>query len=154
MEHSHLPQSTHDLVTFRQLTRKDAAAWYEYLSVPTVLEHTSWSLRSLDDLMPIFDSYESAEPSSQVRLAVILRDSGRLVGTVGFHSVSALNRTAELAYDLTPEIWGKGVGASICKSCTEWALSSLGIVRVQATVLESNARSIRVLEKCGFAREG
>jgi len=36
----------------------------------------------------------------------------------------------------------------------EWCFSYLGAVRVQATVLDSNTRSARVLEKCGFQCEG
>ncbi len=35
-----------------------------------------------------------------------------------------------------------------------WAHAHVGIARVQATVLDSNARSLRVLERCGFRREG
>ncbi|WP_425531288.1 GNAT family N-acetyltransferase [Metallibacterium scheffleri] len=42
----------------------------------------------------------------------------------------------------------------MCSALVSWAHSAASIVRVQATVLESNARSIAVLERCGFAREG
>jgi ribosomal-protein-alanine N-acetyltransferase len=37
---------------------------------------------------------------------------------------------------------------------TEWALTHAGLLRVQATVLTTNTRSVRVLERCGFDREG
>ena len=50
--------------------------------------------------------------------------------------------------------WGKGIGSAVCSALVSWAHSAASIVRVQATVLESNARSIAVLERCGFAREG
>ena len=35
-----------------------------------------------------------------------------------------------------------------------WAHEHAGMARIQATVLESNARSISVLERCGFELEG
>jgi ribosomal-protein-alanine N-acetyltransferase len=39
-------------------------------------------------------------------------------------------------------------------SVVGWGFQRLGLLRIQATVLESNERSIRVLERCHFAREG
>ena len=36
----------------------------------------------------------------------------------------------------------------------QWALRDLGYARIQATVLDTNQASLRVLERCGFQREG
>jgi RimJ/RimL family protein N-acetyltransferase len=35
-----------------------------------------------------------------------------------------------------------------------WGFGTRGYVRIQATTLETNAASARVLHKCGFEREG
>ena len=83
-----------------------------------------------------------------------LRSTDQLVGTAGFHTVIPQNRSAELAYDLSPTMWGKGIATSICSLLVDWAHSHVGLVRIQATVLDSNGRSARVLQKCGFEREG
>jgi [ribosomal protein S5]-alanine N-acetyltransferase len=85
---------------------------------------------------------------------VALRSSNELAGTAGFHTVSPQNATAEIAYDIAPPYWGKGIGSAVCSALVNWAHSAASIVRVQATVLESNARSVAVLERCGFQREG
>jgi RimJ/RimL family protein N-acetyltransferase len=37
---------------------------------------------------------------------------------------------------------------------TQWSYRALNLLRVQATVLETNRSSERVLQKCGFAYEG
>ncbi|MGK5061465.1 GNAT family N-acetyltransferase [Janthinobacterium sp. LB3P112] len=149
-----LPSCTHPLVTFRHLERSDAPAWYAYLADPAVVEHTSWNLRCIDDLQANFDDYASAQPSSSIRLAVVLREGGQLVGTIGFNAIFPQHRTAEIAYDLAPAVWGQGVATSIAASVVDWGFRRLGFLRIQATVLESNARSIRVLERCAFEREG
>jgi [ribosomal protein S5]-alanine N-acetyltransferase len=149
-----LPILHHDLVALRPLRRSDAAAWHAYLTLPEVFEHTSWNLRSVGDLASNFDSYESADPASQVRFAIVMRSDGALAGTIGFHTISRMDRTAEIAYDLAPAAWGKGIAAAACQAAVKWAYAHLGLLRVQATVLESNLRSMRVLEKCGFEREG
>ena len=154
MQAADLPVSTHPLVTLRRLARSDAPAWYAYLADPAVVEHTSWNLRSIDDLLPNFDAYASADPASPLRLAVVLREGGQLVGTIGYNAVSPQHRTAEIAYDLAPAVWGQGVASAIVTTVAEWGMQRLGLIRIQAAVLESNQRSIRVLERCLFEREG
>jgi RimJ/RimL family protein N-acetyltransferase len=42
----------------------------------------------------------------------------------------------------------------MCRAATEWAFRAKGWVRVQATTLEANVASQRVLQKCGFLLEG
>jgi ribosomal-protein-alanine N-acetyltransferase len=76
------------------------------------------------------------------------------VGTFGFHTVSGEHRSAELTYDLAPTHWGRGIATAAAKAFTTWAHESAGVARVQATVLQSNARSQAVLERAAFQREG
>ena len=89
-----------------------------------------------------------------MRLAVVLRDGGQLVGTIGLNAISPQLRTAEVANDQAPAVWGQGVATSVVNAVADWGFQRLGLLRIQATVLESNARSIRVLERCAFEREG
>jgi [ribosomal protein S5]-alanine N-acetyltransferase len=147
-----LPQSEHELVILRPLTPSDIPQWYEYLAMPAVFEHTSWNVQSPSELEHY--AAQSDLPSSLVRFAIAQRSSDQLVGTIGFHSVSPENRSAELAYDLAPDWWGKGIASEMCRVLVEWAHSQVGLLRVQATVLTSNNRSIEVLQRCGFKREG
>jgi RimJ/RimL family protein N-acetyltransferase len=128
-----------------QLT--DASAWYDYLCLPAVWQHTSWNVQQPDDLLPSLQAFASNLPDAPRRFAVIDNSSGRLAGTVGFHTVSALNRTAELAYDFHPDYWGRGLATAVAQAALQWALQEGHLHRVQATVLPSNLRSIRVIEK-------
>jgi len=137
-------------IALRQLERADRDAWYRYLSIPSVYEHTSWALNSSEDL----DPYESAANNSARRLAIVEIATQRLVGTIGFHTISDINRSAELAYDLCPTVWGKGLATATTLAIVDWAQKEYGFIRIQATVLTSNIRSARVLQKCGFQFEG
>ncbi|WP_269502902.1 GNAT family N-acetyltransferase [Burkholderia sp. IMCC1007] len=141
-------------LSLRQLERADLDAWYAYLSNPDVFRHTSWNLRSPDDLLPMFDNIESADPDSIRRLAIVDTASGALAGTVGLHTVSTVNRSAEIAYDLAPSHWGRGIASAVCEAVTAWAFAEGGFMRMQAVVLASNAGSARVLQKCGYRYEG
>lgn len=138
----------------RQLERSDLDSWLAYLTMPHVLENTSWAVTCSDDLLPLFASYEDQAPTSPRRLAIIDTGSGRLAGTIGFHTISDVNRSAEIAYDLAPAYWGRGIATAMCRALTEWSFVHLGYVRVQATILETNLRSERVLAKSLFSYEG
>lgn len=148
------PHCNHELFLLRPLRAADLPHWYAYLSLPEVYQHTSWNLRSADGLLPYLPDNEPATPSSRLRLAIALRSTDALIGTAGFHTVSPENRSAEIAYDLAPSMWGRGIASHVCASLTQWAHEQAGVARVQATTLESNARSARVLERCGYRREG
>jgi RimJ/RimL family protein N-acetyltransferase len=148
------PQSGYPGLSLRQLERGDLPSWYAYLSNSDVVRHTSWNLQSESDLLPMFDALDSESPSSIRRMAIISDLAGELVGTIGFHTVSDVNRTAEIAYDLAPDYWGKGIASAVCAAVTQWSFSALGFVRVQGTVLETNLSSARVLQKCRYRHEG
>ena len=154
MQFTSLPVSSHPDVLLRALEPADVPRWFAYLSQHKVFEHTSWDLRSADDLMRYADAVAARQPDTLVRFAIACRATNALIGTAGFHSVSSANRTAELAYDLSPAHWGRGIATAVGATLTEWALAQAGLQRVQATVLQSNQRSMRVLERCGFRREG
>ena len=154
MQFTALPQASHPAVVLRPIAAEDLDVWYAYLSMPIVFQHTSWKLSSPDDLAGYVLEAEPMTPLSRLRLAIALRSTGALVGTAGFHTVSAENRSAEIAYDLAPSVWGQGIASHMCAVLTAWAHSHVGLVRVQATVLDANLRSARVVERCGYLREG
>ena len=142
-----------DGLVLRPVELSDIPAWYEYLALPLVVEHTSWNLESAEDLRPLIESYNSDDPSTAIRFA-IQASEGTFVGTIGFHTISTTNRTAELAFDLHPSWWGRGIAASCCRAAVSWGFSERNFFRIQATALDTNAPSIRLLERCGFTFEG
>jgi ribosomal-protein-alanine N-acetyltransferase len=149
-----LPEAGHRLVAVRPIVAADVPVWFEYLSKPEVFEHTSWNVKAPDELLHYASALETSTLSSLLRLAIVDRTSDKLVGTIGFHSVSPENRSAEFAYDLAPAVWGKGIATHLCKVMVQWAHFHVGLTRVQATVLFSNDRSLKVLQRCDFEREG
>lgn len=68
--------------------------------------------------------------------------------------ISFANSRAEISYDLDPNFWGKGIMLRSIKAILKFSDYTLGIIRVQATVITTNERSIKVLDRCGFQREG
>lgn len=77
-----------------------------------------------------------------------------IIGTVGFNSYSVSNKRAEISYDLDYQYWGKGIMQKSLQLIIDFAFKKLNIKRIQATVAYNNQRSIRLLEKQDFVREG
>lgn len=61
---------------------------------------------------------------------------------------------AELGYAVRPSHWGKGYATEAVGRVVEMAFRKFAAHRVQATCWVENQGSARVLEKCGFRREG
>jgi [ribosomal protein S5]-alanine N-acetyltransferase len=153
------PVLRHNNAIIRSMRDTDLPHWLAALRSPAVFEHTSWNLPADDaDALARLAVYVWNEAqftsSSLLRFVIADRETDRFLGTAGFHTVQPDHRSAELAYDLCPEAWGRGLASAAARSLTDWAHTHVGLVRVQATVMDSNARSLQVLARCGFEREG
>lgn len=149
-----VPDLHHPEYYLRPIVTSDAEAWYDYLAQAQVIEHTSWALKSKDDLVKLIQLYNSGDVVAPIRFAFARRLDGRLMGTVGFHTISPAHRTAELAFDFHPGCWGKGLALLCAQATIKWGFDTQDFVRIQAIVLDSNQRSRRVIEKCGMHFEG
>ena len=54
----------------------------------------------------------------------------------------------------TPPYWGRGIATAAVSRVAPYALEHFGLARLESPVFEWNPASMRVLEKCGFQREG
>jgi len=78
-----------------------------------------------------------------------------MVGVTGLEiREDVYRKTALLGYWISETLWGKGIMPPAIKLMTAYAFENLGLIRIQAGVLSNNPRSMRVLEKAGFVKEG
>jgi len=140
--------------TVRPITLDDAQAWASYVCLPQVMEHTSSTARTAEDLRPMLERVLAGGADAPIRFVLQPSGSTAIVATIGFHTVSSLNGTAEISYDVAPHCWGQGIATVACRAATAWGFRVRGWHRIQATTLPANARSQRVLARCGYLREG
>jgi ribosomal-protein-alanine N-acetyltransferase len=80
---------------------------------------------------------------------------GEAVGVIGIElREDVYRKSALLGYWISETLWGKGIMPQAIKLITAYAFESLDIVRIQAGVLSNNPKSMRVMEKAGFVKEG
>jgi [ribosomal protein S5]-alanine N-acetyltransferase len=86
-------------------------------------------------------------------LAVVERESGRVVGEAGLQVLEA-GPDIELGYTLAHAAWGRGYATEAARAVLQWAFSGLRLERVVAVVDPANEASLRVLDKLGMRRLG
>lgn len=88
-------------------------------------------------------------------LILAIEVDGKLAGTIGLNAQEDIYRySAELGYWLGVDYWNQGIMSCAVKGLLKWVFSNTEINRIFCTVFEDNIASARVLEKCGFQKEG
>jgi len=84
-----------------------------------------------------------------------IEHNGVYVGNIGLvPGQDVYRRSAELGYFIGEPYWNKGIATLAVNLITDYGFNKLGLIRIYSGVFEYNASSQRVLEKCGFKREG
>jgi RimJ/RimL family protein N-acetyltransferase len=95
------------------------------------------------------------EPPSEMEFAVVLRESGELIGENGLYSIDWLARTAESGtWIYRPEYRGSGYGTEAKHLLLEYAFDRLGLNMIWSWVKMSNTRSQAALRKQGYRDAG
>jgi ribosomal-protein-alanine N-acetyltransferase len=85
---------------------------------------------------------------------MIERDSGSVVGDIGFHGPPDDAGTIEIGYSVIPDRRRHGYATEAAHALVKWALSQLGVHLLVAGCDPDNVPSIRTLERIGFRRSG
>jgi len=85
---------------------RDLAAWADYLRDPRVYEHTSWNLQSESELEKYVWEAQAHAPDSLFQVAIACVHTDRLVGSIGFHTVSGVHRFSRTVVRPGPDALG------------------------------------------------
>jgi RimJ/RimL family protein N-acetyltransferase len=74
-----------------------------------------------------------------------------LAGFCGFRWVGGIAPEIELLYGLRPDLWGRGLVTEAAAAALTWVFNAKEPLRVLAGTDPGNVRSVKVLERLGFA---
>ena len=146
---------TEDLI-LRKPVMKDAKDIFRYASDEEVARYVLWEPhRRLSETRMFVRNLRSrcraGWPSSWV---VVLRETGTVIGTIGFVWYSSENNAAELGYSFSRDHWNRGYATQALKAVTDILFRSLPLNRLEAQHDVRNPASGRVMQKSGFVQEG
>ncbi len=137
----------------RPFTMDDLDDFYEYAKVPGVGEAAGWPHhKSREESRTILEIFIKKDET----YAVTLKDSGKVIGTVGIHHKSFDDEDAnynqrEIGYVLAKNYWGQGLMSEAVKAVIDMCFTAMNLDRLTISHFKGNDRSRRVIEKMGFS---
>ena len=150
------PDLETDRLWLRQLALKDVDFVFQHFGDPEVSrflldEPPMTHIEQAEDLIRF---YEDPEGRAYNRWGLVHKEQDLLVGTCGYHRWSRPHRRSEIGYDLAQAFWGQGLMREALAAVLRHGFEAMGLNRIEAFVHPQNTRSVRLLQRMGFQREG
>jgi RimJ/RimL family protein N-acetyltransferase len=150
-----LPVLSSPLVTLRELRATDAPALLRQLRSPRVWRHIVPPPSTLDGMREFIRWTHRARRQRGTAVFGVFRSGDTdAVGVMQLWKVERDFSVAECGFVLGEGQWGSGVFASGAHLLLGFAFDTVGVHRLEARAVASNARGNRALRKLGAVREG
>ncbi|EYF03746.1 GNAT family N-acetyltransferase [Chondromyces apiculatus] len=138
----------------RALTPDDVGVFHAVYTDPEVVRFSGRSALTLEDCKERLEIVAAGiREVRSIRWALTLRDTGEMIGSLGFRSWNKEHYWAELGYELASRHRNKGYMTEALGSVLQYGFEHMGLHRAEAHLDAQNLASARVLEKAGFTRE-
>jgi ribosomal-protein-alanine N-acetyltransferase len=141
----------------RELTQKDVEFYFQHFNKPEIVIGTCFpGPATIDIARREFERFIRGPwvNNTGLRWGIMVKDEMKLVGTCGYYDWVHDAMRAEVGYDLDPFYWGKGIMTEALTSVIKYGLEAMNLNRVQALIDSYNERSMRLVERLGFKKEG
>ena len=141
----------------REFVSADWQAVLAYQRDPRYLRYYDWTDRTPDEVqrfVQMFLDQQGEQPRHKFQLAVVLKDTGQLIGNCGIRKASTGAHEADIGYELSPDHWGHGYATEAARAIVQFGFAELRVHRIWAWCIADNVASARVLEKIGLKLEG
>ena len=165
MAYIKIDTSKHPIETERLLLRawkvSDLKDFNEYASVEGVGEAAGWHHhQSMEESEKILNRFIENDDD----YAVVLKETGKVIGSFGFHSSTWIDEDSSLSnsnytsigYVLSKAYWGKSLMPEALNAVIKYLFDNDVVESIAISHFLENDRSRRVIEKAGFSfvREG
>jgi len=139
-------------LVLRPLVPSDAESMAEWTRDPSLYEH--WGKGpGRTDRDPRLLFARPPRPAKSFHLGLACRETGKIVGEIWVYLVEN-DRMAKVALRLARTHRGRGLGTESLSAMVRFCFEKTELRRLWTDVDVRNAASARMLEKCGFRREG
>lgn len=151
-----LPTLESDRLVLRWIEESDAPDLFQIYGDPETMRY--WTVPAFTGpeqaLALVREIHQLFRDRILFQWGVARREDGVLVGTCTLHETVWRHRRAEVGFILGRAFWGKGFMTETLGVLLGFAFENLELHRLEADVDPRNGRSLRVLERVGFQREG
>lgn len=148
-----MPVIETERLVLRPWRETDAGALYRYASDPDIGPAAGWSPHtSVEDSLEVIRTVFAAPET----YSVVLKETAEAVGccgimfSEGMHTAAMKQGEAEIGYWIGKPYWGRGLIPEAVRALLARCFNDLRLDAVWCGYYEGNAKSGRVVEKCGF----
>jgi RimJ/RimL family protein N-acetyltransferase len=148
---------TTERLLLREFREDDWPTILAYQNNPLYLRYYEWTARTAEDVrefVQMFLAQQQEEPRLKFQFAVVLGESGQLIGSCGLRLRAADAHEADIGYELAPQHWGQGYATEAARTIVQFGFTQFQLHRISSWCIADNAGSLRVLEKLGMKQEG
>jgi len=148
-----VPTLRTERLVLREPAPADAPAVLVFRGDPRVQRFNDEPLRDVA-AAEAFIEFLRANSAADARRHWAITVNDEVVGLIGLHTWQHHHRRAELGYDMAVPYWGQGIASEAARAVIGYGFTTMKLHRIQAHTIADNHRSVRLLERLGFRREG
>ncbi len=150
------PELSTKRLILRKMTRTDVNTLFQIWSDDEVTKYMNMnSFKTIEQAHHMISILNNLYRNKEgIRWGIVRKKDNALIGTCGFNTWIKRSSRGEVGYELGREYWGKGYTTEALKEVLKFGFVNTQLNRVEAFVVPEASKSIRVLEKLGFKKEG
>jgi RimJ/RimL family protein N-acetyltransferase len=130
---------------------------YAYLGSDDATRWIDFDTRTREEVGAVLERRQQkrqiAKDEDRIAIAVVERESNRVIGDIYFAVKSIESKQAEIGYIFNPEFQGKGYATEACEAVLAMAFETNDLHRVSAECDVLNPPSFKLMERVGMRRE-
>jgi len=147
---------TTERLILRRMEMKDAQDIFAYGRNKEVARHVLWKAYThiaevREYIRYMQKKYRAGKAASW---CIELKDSGRVIGTIGYMWYQPEHNSVEVGYSLAKDQWNQGIMTEALERVMHYTFMDLQIHRIEAQHEIDNPASGAVMKKCGMQYEG
>jgi len=140
----------------REINLNDARTLFQYWSDDEVTKYLNIdSFINIGQALNMIRLLKSLFPRKEgIRWVIVRKEDNAVIGTCGFNSWVKKSSRGEIGYELGRTYWGNGYASEALSEIIEYGFNVMELNRIEAFTVPEAVRSINLLKKFGFKKEG
>lgn len=150
------PQLMSEHYLLQNITHIEPLKLLELYSHPDVIRYIDMPpLQTLKDAEKyLLNATEYFNMQQKVIWAVCTKEHNNLLGVIRLYGINKEHHFANIGFELNRNYWGKGIISESLQTVLNFLFSQIQFNRIEAQTFVGNYRSIKLLERLGFNKEG
>lgn len=139
-------------LTLRTMTVDDVPALREWMPDKALYKYWGKNAGKADKDPSLLFAHPE-KPTKSFHYGIALNDTGKVIGEIWVYLIEN-DRMGKVAFRIAESEKNKGYATEALKAMVEFCFANTELQRLWSDVAVENVGSYRVMEKCGFFREG